>query len=384
MPCPRNADHLVISQATFSRTFGQSFLKEFVDTSKPVKQQHHRIYQLIRDGYEALFRLADNQDAKYIRLRTTGRPFKTAKDGGGMSIGIHIRRGDLHPWTQEFQGDYLPLSRYMDEVRSILSVTYGSDHNYDPFSDHHDPISIESSSHSSNLLDAIKHKAQSASSVKSNLLSRLRPAALHNTALLLSSDDPTLYTNHDLRTCIRSQDRIHLADKAALQRLGAKKKGVLDTVNGWEGGFYRDIFLALGQKDEKTRKPPPRPRYFGGNIRSSQSEHYFDAVRVAGPVAGKPFHDPLMPHQVHNGHGFHHGSDLSVASTGALALRTMIGRAYLLDLAVLGKSDAVVCAVSSAACRVLGVMMGWEAVKDGLWRDIDGGHGWVGVPGLKS
>jgi len=48
-----------------------------------------------------------------------------------------------------------------------------------------------------------------------------------------------------------------------------------------------------------------------------------------------------------------------------------------LDLAILGQSDRVVCAVSSSACRILGVMMGWErAVEKGEWRNVDGSEGW--------
>lgn len=59
-------------------------------------------------------------------------------------------------------------------------------------------------------------------------------------------------------------------------------------------------------------------------------------------------------------------------------LRGLIGRAYLLDLAVLGKGDGVVCGVSSATCRVLGVMLGKEAVEEGRWWNVDGEQGWAG------
>jgi hypothetical protein len=54
----------------------------------------------------------------------------------------------------------------------------------------------------------------------------------------------------------------------------------------------------------------------------------------------------------------------------------LIGRGYLLDLAVLGASDGVVCAVGSSACRLVGVMMGWEAVSEGRWVNVDDGRGW--------
>ena len=67
-------------------------------------------------------------------------------------------------------------------------------------------------------------------------------------------------------------------------------------------------------------------------------------------------------------------------SKEAMQMRELVGRAYLLDLAVLGRTDAVVCAVSSAACRVLAVMMGYDkAIQKGLWNNVDGGYPWQGL-----
>ena len=53
---------------------------------------------------------------------------------------------------------------------------------------------------------------------------------------------------------------------------------------------------------------------------------------------------------------------------------------YLMDLAVLGKADTIVCTVSSVTCRLLAVMMGWdEAIGANKWRNIDGLFDWKGV-----
>ncbi len=61
----------------------------------------------------------------------------------------------------------------------------------------------------------------------------------------------------------------------------------------------------------------------------------------------------------------------------SLKLRQLVARAYLLDLKILGQSDAVVCAVSSMGCRLLGVMMGWEkGMIKGKWKNVDGDYGW--------
>ena len=51
-----------------------------------------------------------------------------------------------------------------------------------------------------------------------------------------------------------------------------------------------------------------------------------------------------------------------------------------MDLAVLAKADTMVCTVSSTACKLLAVMMGWDkAFKEGRWRNIDGDFDWKGI-----
>jgi hypothetical protein len=61
-------------------------------------------------------------------------------------------------------------------------------------------------------------------------------------------------------------------------------------------------------------------------------------------------------------------------SEETLRLRSLIGRAYMMDLAVLaGASDKLVCTVSAMGCRLLAVMMGWEDAIDAGGRvNVDG------------
>jgi hypothetical protein len=287
-----------------------------------------------------------------------------------MIVGVHIRRGDTHPWHPEFHGDYLPLSRYMDEARRILVSTYG---------DHIDP------GHTHSHGDAHSKQPSSSSSSAFDLLrKRQGVAALHASRVLLASDDPLVYAAPETHpAAARAQARIVLASKQALESMtGARvARGPLDTMHGWEGGFFKDVFLALGQAEVRhTRMPPGRPVLKGRSTRSVEHERFVEALvrdhrhlqqhqqqtMMASP--GK-----LRPH--------HHlvGQQRLAPGPETLALRAVIARAYLLDLAVLGQADAVVCAVSSAACRVLAVMMGWEAVTEGRWRNIDGNFGWQGV-----
>ncbi|EMC91077.1 hypothetical protein BAUCODRAFT_58658, partial [Baudoinia panamericana UAMH 10762] len=162
--------------------------------------------------------------------------------------------------------------------------------------------------------------------------------------LLLASDDPDIVSSTELSQAIapwsllRAQERIQLASKSALDQVapvqpirqqGSAYVKHVDENSGWEGGFYPDLFYSIGK---------PRKKLRNGELALADG---------SGPVTDQ-----------------------------AMRMREFIGRAYLLDLAVLSKSDGVVCAVSSATCRLLGVMMGWEAVRDGKWVNVDDGRGW--------
>lgn len=161
----------------------------------------------------------------------------------------------------------------------------------------------------------------------SNLDARHTPSRM-----ILASDDPLVYASPELGlSSLRAQSRIVLATKAALEAAQGKPNPWLDEITGWEGGFYRDVFFSLGQPV--------------GNAD--------DMAKLSGK--------PEVPEQ-------------------AMKLRELVGRAYLLDLAVLGKADALVCTVSSTSCRLLAVMMGWRgAVEESRWRNVDGEFGWKGI-----
>ncbi|KAF2034744.1 hypothetical protein EK21DRAFT_55898 [Setomelanomma holmii] len=152
--------------------------------------------------------------------------------------------------------------------------------------------------------------------------------------MILASDDPVVYTSPEIGlNSMRAQDRIVLATKAALEASNPGKKNPwIDEITGWEGGFYRDVFFSLGQ-----------PVANANDMTKAQTE----------------------------------------ASEQAMSLRELVGRAYLMDLAVLGKADTVVCTVSSVSCRLLGVMLGWDAVRgkesEKKWRNIDGDFDWRGI-----
>ncbi|TKA74316.1 hypothetical protein B0A55_07181 [Friedmanniomyces simplex] len=309
VPCPHQAKHLLVSAATAQWTFGALFERQFTPKRNGHGKRYKRIFALVRRGYEDLFALVGD-DAAYAQARIADLRNEVAAHAGSV-VGMHIRRGDLHPHERQYSGDYLPLERYAAEAKSLL-------------------LSKQSDRGSGNNTTT-NDRYESALDEE-------------HSSLLLASDDPDILTSSSLAHAIsplpvqRAQGRIQLATKATLDRTspvsalrepGSAYVKHVDENSGWEGGFFSALFYSLGNSQESTLK------------RLSQ-----------------------LP------------GSASVVSEQAMRMRELVGRAYLLDLAVLGESDGVVCAVSSAACRVLGVMMGWEAVREGRWVNVDDGRPW--------
>ncbi|OAL06733.1 hypothetical protein IQ06DRAFT_208229 [Phaeosphaeriaceae sp. SRC1lsM3a] len=300
VPCPHTARHIVVSEATVKYTFGHAFNEEYEDPRKMRTERQHKIFGLLRTGYDALFKLKGD-DAKYVTSRTQ-ELYGDIKKHGGISIGMHVRHGDKHPMEYQYQKDYIPLTRYVDTARDIY-------------------------------IDLIENKESKSkkrnptSSSGEHLFARHTPSRM-----ILASDDPVVYESPELGlNSLRAQDRIVLATKAALEAASGKKNPWIDEITGWEGGFYRDVFFSLGQ---------------AGSNAASQNDN-------------------------------------GVVSEAAMGLRELVGRAYLLDLAVLGQADTIVCTVSSTSCRLLGVMLGWDAMvgkeSERRWRSIDGSFDWKGI-----
>ena len=150
-----------------------------------------------------------------------------------------------------------------------------------------------------------------------------------------------VYLSDEFSHALRAQNQMQLASKAALDAASAGSqapqgnKFVEENV-GWEGGFFHDMFWDLGI-----------PSGFNKHLGSDD--------------------------------GGHRGGDQQVPEI-AMQLRALVGKAYMLDLAVLGQADRIVCAASSVGCRLLAVMMGWEeGVKRQRWMNVDGGFGWRGI-----
>jgi hypothetical protein len=298
VPCPHNARHIVVSGVTVKQTFGHTFNDEWEDATKMRVDRQRKIFGLIRVGYESLFQLK-REDAKYVTERSRSI-YGPVREDQGISIGLHVRRGDKHPYEFQYQKDYIPLDRYMDTARDIYTEKV--------------------------------EKAGGKSKNKRNLDEENTLFTRHTSSkVVLASDDPVVYESQELGpNTIRAQERIILATKATLEAAQGKKNPWIDEITGWEGGFYRDVFFSLG-----------RPV---GNANDMNQLENTDVPE------------------------------------GAMGIRELVGRAYLLDLAVLSQADMMVCTVSSIGCRLLAVMMGWEsAIVKGNWKNVDGDFDWRGI-----
>ncbi|KAK2595247.1 hypothetical protein QQS21_007034 [Conoideocrella luteorostrata] len=150
---------------------------------------------------------------------------------------------------------------------------------------------------------------------------------------VIASDDPMVHQEPEFSDAMLAQERIQLATKQVIEDANTDPHYLhhsVDEAFGWEGGFFAAMFWNLGEKPKNNA--------------------------------------------VEEGRG-------SPPSEETLRLRNLVGRAYMMDMAVLaGASDKVVCAVSAMGCRLLAVMMGWErAIEHEDWVNVDGEYGWSGL-----
>lgn len=235
---------------------------------------------MARAGYEALFHMRD-EDKQYVTSRLKEQ--RRSIGDHGILVGVHIRRGDRHPFEFQYQYGYLPPTKYMTLAQK---------------------------------------------------LTKGHP----NSIILLASDDADIYHHSEVEGTIRAQDKIHLASNKHLNQGGL----------GWEGGFFKDAFWDIGLPEHAQKQ-----KYVGSPEPSRKKQK---TTQTAYEERGRNYR--------------------SEPTKEALRLREYLGRAYMLDLSVLAGSDEVVCGVSSKGCRILAIMMGWDKLHEGHWRNVDGDHGW--------
>ncbi|KMP05822.1 hypothetical protein CIRG_05503 [Coccidioides immitis RMSCC 2394] len=236
-------------------------------------------------------------------------------DRQGVQVGIHIRRGDCHPLEFQYENSYIPLDVYTQRAEEL---------------------------------------------VKSLTAQSLSQAAKNTT--IVASDDPDVYLAPEMRHVRKAQSYISLISKSTLGTASATPRQPVDTNSGWEGGFFNGLFWSLGSPFSRPRRSdsPPPSKYPTSLSSSSGTTH---------PLSGQSADTSTFTSD---------DDQLHLQSLdNALRLREFVGRAYILDLAVLGSSDAIVCGVSSVTCRLLGVILGWErAIGQKRWKNVDGPLHW--------
>ncbi|KAI1130236.1 hypothetical protein F5Y10DRAFT_276223 [Nemania abortiva] len=300
LPCPRNAKHLVVSAATARDIFGSSFIAEYEHTKRSDISRERAIYDLARTGYEALFRL-NNDDQPYVNNRVRELKARAKVPPGnyndGTIIGVHVRQGDVHPFEYQYNGAYIPLDQYMQRSKELVEER----HNFST------PLGGE---------DIV---------------------AKQHSFMVVASDNPDVYEADEFKFSLRAQELIKLAGKQQAEATTFDRSTMhkfVDEAFGWEGGFFASMFWNLGRT----------------------TLHNMDATTDDSQ-------EPEPP------------------SADAMRLRGLIGRAYMMDLAVLGEaSDAIICTISAMGCRLLAVMMGWDkAMIHKNWVNIDGDFLWTGI-----
>ena len=317
IPCPHYAKHLIVSAATTTYTFGHAFNEEFEDPKKMGVERQRPIFEMMRRGYDALFEIS-GEDGTFVATRV-GELNDTIRAKGGIEVGMHIRHGDRHPLEFQYQKSYIPLANYVEAARDLIFERF------------------EKSGHDGQ------------EDTDAEMASRF----------VVASDDPEVYDAEEIkRGGVRAQGRISLASKSKLEAGANAKNGKLSETLGWEGGFFTSVFWSLGLG-------PQIPKIEGAPVPSRRRE-----TGQSSPADIVSRNDLATREEDLHAH----------PSPQSLQLRELVGRAYMLDLAILGQADRVVCTVSSAGCRILAVMMGWEkAMEKGWWRNVDGDFEWKGV-----
>ncbi|CUS12921.1 unnamed protein product, partial [Tuber aestivum] len=125
IPCVNQAPHLLVAHSTTSATFGHAFTDFFEDARKMGVQRQHKIFALARSGYEALFRLRlSPADEEAVEARKN----QLEEEGGNRKVlAVQIRRGDGKDKAFEWRKTgHVPVSHYADLISSATANAGGN------------------------------------------------------------------------------------------------------------------------------------------------------------------------------------------------------------------------------------------------------------------
>ncbi|KAI4089177.1 MAG: hypothetical protein LQ344_005557 [Seirophora lacunosa] len=250
----------------------------FGDLIEPRSQDHqshkaairkHRAFSLARVGHDALFHLAKT-DTDYLSSRLAELD-STAQAGGGLTIGLHLRRGDRHPWEPQYSDSYIPAATYLSTAQSLLL------HHFNP---------------------------------ENTTLTHSAATGVAASTFLLASDDPEIYTSSDFSSAQpyanvqRAQSHILLASKDTLDAALPEPAPAptadpafikfVEPNTGWEGGFFASIFWGLGNaaegmrfaRGERPERATAPPNDETLRLREYVGRAYLLELKVAGAASG--------------------------------------------------------------------------------------------------
>ncbi|KAK6498891.1 hypothetical protein TWF481_011462 [Arthrobotrys musiformis] len=107
LPCPRNTPHRLITPSTFKDSFGHAFETQFEDAREVGQKRQHKIFDLLRTGYEAIPLKGDLQTTIMDRVHSIG------VEASKTVVAVQIRHGDRAAREWKWHKGYLPLERFM-------------------------------------------------------------------------------------------------------------------------------------------------------------------------------------------------------------------------------------------------------------------------------
>ena len=203
----------------------------------------------------------------------------------GFSVGVHVRRGDLHPKKHPYEKAYLPLELYAraagewvlenavgddDDDASGLQLDVDSGTDVSSSSDSDTDSELDSDSNTNNKSTSARTRPDPSPRKRSDITRHGKGDKTtapwqhifrqHNSQLILASDDPAVYEDVVFAGALRAQARVVLVSGDGA---GSDKEDGGDGVDGsggddatfpaaetavlanWTNGFSADAFWAL-------------------------------------------------------------------------------------------------------------------------------------------
>ncbi|KAL8277047.1 hypothetical protein RQP46_010581 [Phenoliferia psychrophenolica] len=123
--CPRASRHWALDPMTLHYHFGHEYQEEFSDPKSADVWRKKPMYRLARNGFTSILVPSDTTTS-LIHLARSSLSNVTASTGGHY-MGVHLRRGDRHPFSWFFHKDYIPLADFVEAIGKRWETARGND-----------------------------------------------------------------------------------------------------------------------------------------------------------------------------------------------------------------------------------------------------------------